>query len=826
MDNQILLRDDLEDMGQTLLPQSYFWSPDIILHDRMEDPEGFLTWSYSHDVSQPMLPQGGSMLVYVRAKNRAQASMNIYVHLYDMGENNFTHPMEWKKLATEDSCRYATINQVPPQEIGVTKTPFVFNSLKGEYRTLVAIASYSTDDPRSEMKEIKDSADFAYWVREHPSVCIRVQDTVATLFTLASNDKCTFRFHPPVQVRNSTFRFTVSSAFPAGTLFTFRSPFFPEKKLTIIAGKEGFIEIEGNETSPGKYGNIEIEYSLPGGNKIKDKASISMVTGIKDAGVFYPLGRSTVKYLQGRPSTFGNTLTLDFRKQEDCSLFYNTCVSPEELSGYPYLQRFLAASRTMPTAEKPETAEVPLLAVNEEPELCNTVRSYVHKEDRAVVYTSLLNLEKTPVCAVVKIEVRDRATGRQIGVNVDTIDASRNMRIETCVPQQVAPEEVEVRTTLICVGKPTGNTSESNIQAVMVRNLLVGSDNIESYKIEAPVKKHETNKHICVSVENNDFCSSSESSDYKYNIAEYYRRSQEENRYVVPFFLPLKGYVKFDSKSILYPQTPEVSIRARSKEESKKIKVYYQNVDRNKMKWTFDGQKASWEFLDDWDCYIPIQYIRCSNILKLDISFGFHMGNGLYYVFIISDDNAGREGNHLLTEYIQWSWGCLAAGTRIRMADGSEKPVEDLRPGDCVCGKTHPSVRIADVQSQSCDKPILLKTTTGKQLLLTHVHPVNTERGICAAKDLTAADRVCTEHGTFEGITELVELEQLTRVFNPVTEQPDCIIANGILTGDGQEENRASQACKNSVESSPQTRELQEEMKRFGELLLNKSKEA
>ena len=819
MDNLILIRDDWEDMGQALLPKSYFWSPDIILHERMEDPKGFLSWSYSHDVSQPMLPQGGSMLVYVRVKNMDISVKDIYVHLYDICDGNFTKPEDWKMLTTEANSEYAYICQVASKDIGVTETPFVLNAQKGDNRILIAIASYSKSDPRSKIGKIKDPADFAYWVRENSCVSIRVQDTVATQFTLASNGKWAFRFHSPAQIRNLIFRITINEAFPCGTQFICQSPFFPEKEFTADNNVKS-IEIEGNQTTPDKYGNIEIIYALPG-TKIMGEASISVLAGIKDGAEFYPIGRSSVKYLQGIPSFSGNVRSLDLGQEEDCSLFYNTCINPEELLDYPCLQKYLAQTKVMLNSGK---AEVPLLAVNEMPEPRNTVFSYAHKEEDTVVYTSLLKLEKIPVDAVVKIEVRDKVTGKQIGLNVNTNDASQNMKIQTCVPQRIAPEEVDVLTTLICVNGIADNTTIPPIQAVMIQKTLVGTNNIKNYKIDAPTKKHQANEYICVSVENKITCNSGDS-DYKYNIAEHYIKNPEMNREEVPFFLPLKGWIEFDTSRILSPKTPKVSISAKSKQTSGEINVSYRNMDRNKMKWTFEEQKASWEFLDDWDDYIPKINISCSNILELDINFGFYLGRSgeTTDVRICSDIQPGQEGNHIKIEYINWSWGCLSRNTRIRMADGSEKPIEDIHPGDCIRGETFASIPVTDVSTKVEDQLILLITESKNELLMTPKHPVKTEQGIRIAENLNVTNRICMENGTYEEIYWLVIERQSTEVYSLVLEHSDCFIANGILTGDSQIEQKLSLSRKTPKEL--RFLEMQEEMKKFRELFFNKSKE-
>jgi DNA helicase-2/ATP-dependent DNA helicase PcrA len=69
---------------------------------------------------------------------------------------------------------------------------------------------------------------------------------------------------------------------------------------------------------------------------------------------------------------------------------------------------------------------------------------------------------------------------------------------------------------------------------------------------------------------------------------------------------------------------------------------------------------------------------------------------------------------------------CLAAGTMIRMADGSERPIENIRPGDSVMSGygsgTFRGATVVDVRSRVADSVVTVRTAAGRRLTSTPEH--------------------------------------------------------------------------------------------------------
>ncbi|MFL6162628.1 MAG: hypothetical protein ACJ74U_10385 [Jatrophihabitantaceae bacterium] len=96
---------------------------------------------------------------------------------------------------------------------------------------------------------------------------------------------------------------------------------------------------------------------------------------------------------------------------------------------------------------------------------------------------------------------------------------------------------------------------------------------------------------------------------------------------------------------------------------------------------------------------------------------------------------------------LQFLYSCLAAGTPIRMADGSQTAIEDLVRGDLVAG---PDGAVREVRSTVIARhrgKALRLTYDGGTVVLSHNHPVMTPRGMKKAEWLAPGDEVHTVGG-------------------------------------------------------------------------------
>lgn len=144
---------------------------------------------------------------------------------------------------------------------------------------------------------------------------------------------------------------------------------------------------------------------------------------------------------------------------------------------------------------------------------------------------------------------------------------------------------------------------------------------------------------------------------------------------------------------------------------------------------------------------------------------------------------------------LQYWWHCVAEGTRITLADGSEAPIETLDNRSVVRGGPagEPAAVIATSRAvhhddDGRDAAVRLRTAGGRELLLTADHPVATPAGVVSARDLRAGMEVMTAGGA-EALDAAEPADLAGLVYNlrvePAGGRPfGAYLANGILVGD------------------------------------------
>lgn len=140
---------------------------------------------------------------------------------------------------------------------------------------------------------------------------------------------------------------------------------------------------------------------------------------------------------------------------------------------------------------------------------------------------------------------------------------------------------------------------------------------------------------------------------------------------------------------------------------------------------------------------------------------------------------------------------CLAAGTLVAVAGSEARKIEEIGVGDSVANPYTTRLTVID-RSEGTEKTPMVRIADakGRELLMTEAHPIAViGRGMIAAKDLKAGDRV----QTVDGASELVRVSREPysgKVFNlKVGNQAEtqalgvdqtAMYANGFLVGDMQ----------------------------------------
>jgi hypothetical protein len=175
------------------------------------------------------------------------------------------------------------------------------------------------------------------------------------------------------------------------------------------------------------------------------------------------------------------------------------------------------------------------------------------------------------------------------------------------------------------------------------------------------------------------------------------------------------------------------------------------------------------------------------------------------YTFAVCSKNTPNQPSVQCFEIdnLKFWWHCLAEGTRVRLADGSEAAIETLdnthrvrtaQGGDLAVEATSKGGHQGFARMPGQGAVYRLVTSCGRELVATGSHPVVTPVGLLAIADLEAGQQVRTE----EGLSEVGSVEALDhdgQFFNlKLGDQNDraqagggligTYLANGIAVGD------------------------------------------
>jgi hypothetical protein len=164
---------------------------------------------------------------------------------------------------------------------------------------------------------------------------------------------------------------------------------------------------------------------------------------------------------------------------------------------------------------------------------------------------------------------------------------------------------------------------------------------------------------------------------------------------------------------------------------------------------TINGNVASWNLA-------PASFpnLSCVQTNGMDFNYSFQLylrSQAGYLGGIFSSEISTSVTDGVAVPAIEVVQGCLPAGVKIRMADGSERAVETFQAYGDEKVRSHGAAASRAVTGTTLgkeEKPLVrLRDDHGHTLLLTEAHPVITSRGPVAAAKLVKGDVVLTENG-------------------------------------------------------------------------------
>jgi|GEM_PF-2791576 len=138
--------------------------------------------------------------------------------------------------------------------------------------------------------------------------------------------------------------------------------------------------------------------------------------------------------------------------------------------------------------------------------------------------------------------------------------------------------------------------------------------------------------------------------------------------------------------------------------------------------------------------------------------------------------------------------GCFAEGTQIKMADGSQRPIEMIRDGEKVWNPVlRRPVTVERITSGPEDAAMVRVTVAGHTVDVTSEHPFLTPSGLVRADNLAVGDVVVADGGSVKTIGQIERVGSMRKpvVYNLAVAASDedslsahMLEANGVTTGD------------------------------------------
>ena len=127
--------------------------------------------------------------------------------------------------------------------------------------------------------------------------------------------------------------------------------------------------------------------------------------------------------------------------------------------------------------------------------------------------------------------------------------------------------------------------------------------------------------------------------------------------------------------------------------------------------------------------------------------------------------------------------GCFLAGTKISMADGSEKAIEKIQVGDMVLAFDEKTGELKPDRVSKVHDPVQAEgyLVVNDRLLLTKVHPVLTPSGWKEIGTLAVGDKLIGVDKEEVAIASIRTVSEKVTVYNFATNPYATYVANGVI---------------------------------------------
>jgi len=227
---------------------------------------------------------------------------------------------------------------------------------------------------------------------------------------------------------------------------------------------------------------------------------------------------------------------------------------------------------------------------------------------------------------------------------------------------------------------------------------------------------------------------------------------------------------------------------------------------------TYDDQNRQIDWrADDIQMYNPDNCLTGQNAVHYYFSLQVRTAgtplSGVQHIYVATPHYLSTAPDLLLPP-MEVAWGCIAAGSLVTMADGSERAIEDIAPGDRVLSGTD-AITVTELTTGLEPNPmVVLVTQAGDRLSLTRDHPVPVRDAILRADAVRAGMAVNGSQGPLV-IASVAQGNTMVPVYNlklgtPVERfeygrEGMTFLANGLSVGDYHMQTALGRAGRDTV---------------------------
>ncbi len=204
-------------------------------------------------------------------------------------------------------------------------------------------------------------------------------------------------------------------------------------------------------------------------------------------------------------------------------------------------------------------------------------------------------------------------------------------------------------------------------------------------------------------------------------------------------------------------------------------------------------QGVRFAFPTCWKTEIPGGKLAGRELCDLDVWITFQCEDADDYTVNITSQAKARQEIEYIKKVsrIKLNWGCLAADTRVRMADGLERRICEIHAGDWVMDENWNPVLVRDVMRGKENMLWTVQSEDGSKIRTTGTHPFLTRDGVKTAEQLMETDEVLREDGEYHRMKFRFQTYYGDIVYNLVLENNHNMIADGYVVGDQEMQHEA-----------------------------------